>query len=89
MPPLPSPKAAIHLPLPHPSANLELPAPFVTADSETNTNSHGAVSHVSGSAEATASAALTILTNDWRGAGATAAASVEPRVGTMVTEARE
>ncbi|KAK5390137.1 hypothetical protein LTR20_003145 [Exophiala xenobiotica] len=66
MQPLPSPKAAMHLPLPHAVAHLQLPQPYDAAqhDREAHSKSPAALS----TAEATASAALMMLTNDWRGA---------------------
>ncbi len=68
--PLPSPKAAMHLPLPHAVAHLQLPQPYNAAqhDREAHSKSPAALSDASGTAEATASAALMMLTNDWRGA---------------------
>lgn len=71
MQPLPSPKAAINLPLPHPSTSLQLPQPLTGAvERDAHSKSPGAQSDVSGTAEATASAALMMLTNDWRGGAA-------------------
>lgn len=77
MAPLPSPKAAMHLPLPpHPINSLQLPQPYgstgVMKERESNSKSPGALSDASGTAEATASAALMMLTNDWRGGTGTA-----------------
>lgn len=70
MQPLPSPKAAMHLPLPpsHP-ATLHLPAPYNAVQRERDSKSPAALSDASGTAEATASAALMMLTNEWRGGG--------------------
>lgn len=68
MAPLPSPKAAMHLPLPPLASNLQLPHPYATG--RENSRSPAAMSDGSGTAEATATAALMMLTNDWRaGAG--------------------
>ncbi|KIW31929.1 uncharacterized protein PV07_03516 [Cladophialophora immunda] len=73
MQPLPSPKAAINLPLPHPAvAALQLPPHYSAAtqrERDGGSKSPGAMSDASGTAEATASAALMMLTNDWRGGG--------------------
>lgn len=69
MAPLPSPKASMHLPLPPLVNSLQLPHPYSTTGRE-NSKSPGAMSDGSGTAEATATAALMMLTNDWRaGAG--------------------
>jgi hypothetical protein len=70
MQPLPSPKAAMHLPLSHAVAHLQLPQLYDAAqhDREAHSKSPAALSDASGTAEATASAALMMLTNDWRGA---------------------
>lgn len=71
--PLPSPKAAMHLPLPHGarglSSTLQLPPPHNARQRERDAHSKspGALSDGSGTAEASASAALMMLTNDWRG----------------------
>ncbi|EXJ68286.1 uncharacterized protein A1O5_08901 [Cladophialophora psammophila CBS 110553] len=73
MQPLPSPKAAINLPLPHPAvASLQLQSHYSAAiqrEREGGSKSPGAMSDASGTAEATASAALMMLTNEWRGGG--------------------
>ena len=73
MAPLPSPKAALGLPLPHPVVtSLQLPPHYNTAiqrERDAGNNSPSAVSDASGNAEATASAALMMLTNEWRGGG--------------------
>lgn len=69
MAPLPSPQASMHLPLPPLVNSLQLPHPY--AATRENSRSPGALSDGSGTAEATATAALMMLTNDWRaGAGA-------------------
>jgi hypothetical protein len=71
--PLPSPKAALGLPLPHSTVTaLHLPPQYNAAiqrEREAGNHSPSAVSDASGNAEATASAALMMLTNDWRGSG--------------------
>ncbi|KIX94414.1 uncharacterized protein Z520_09800 [Fonsecaea multimorphosa CBS 102226] len=73
MQPLPSPKAAMNLPLPHPAvASLQLPPHYSAAiqrEREGGSKSPGGMSDASGTAEATASAALMMLTNEWRGGG--------------------
>jgi len=78
MPPLPSPKASMHLPLPPLAGNLQLPHPYAAGAAgagRENSRSPAAMSDASGTAEATATAALMMLTNDWRaGAGAGAGA---------------
>ncbi|KAL2421846.1 hypothetical protein ABEF95_008605 [Exophiala dermatitidis] len=86
MQPLPSPKAAVHLPLSHSAAarhsvsgTLQLPQ---TIGADARGRSPGAVSDVSATAEATASAALMMLTNEWRGGGRNASASVRVHPGT-------
>ncbi|EXJ77767.1 hypothetical protein A1O3_09996 [Capronia epimyces CBS 606.96] len=73
MQPLPSPTASMHLPLPHPppfqlAGSALLPRPTLPGqrDRDTHTKSPGALSDVSGTAEATAGAALMMLTNEWR-----------------------
>jgi hypothetical protein len=67
MAPLPSPKAAMHLPLPPLANSLQLPHPYTTGRENSRSP---AMSDGSGTAEATATAALMMLTNDWRaGAG--------------------
>ncbi|OAP60797.1 hypothetical protein AYL99_05799 [Fonsecaea erecta] len=77
MQPLPSPKAAMNLPLPHPAvASLQLPPHYsagVQREREGGSKSPGGMSDASGTAEATASAALMMLTNEWRGGGGRAA----------------
>ncbi|KAH0844704.1 hypothetical protein FOPE_09489 [Fonsecaea pedrosoi] len=77
--PLPSPKAAMNLPLPHPAvASLQLPPHYnasIQREREAGSSSPGALSDGSGTAEATASAALMMLTNEWRGGGRTEAQS--------------
>jgi len=73
MQPLPSPKAVLGLPLPHPAVtSLHLPPHYNAAiqrERDAGNNSPSAVSDASGNAEATASAALMMLTNEWRGGG--------------------
>lgn len=77
MQPLPSPKAALHLPLPPLSqmTALQLPQahtssagrPAVAEEGGRDySNSVGGMTDASGTAEATASAALMMLTTDWR-----------------------
>ncbi|EHY55703.1 hypothetical protein HRR83_007919 [Exophiala dermatitidis] len=85
MQPLPSPKAAVHVPLSQShshsaaaarhsvSGTLQLPQ---TDAADARGRSPGAVSDVSATAEATASAALMMLTNEWRGGGRNASVSV-------------
>jgi hypothetical protein len=60
----------MHLPLSHAVAHLQLPQLYDAAqhDREAHSKSPAALSDASGTAEATASAALMMLTNDWRGA---------------------
>jgi hypothetical protein len=78
MQPLPSPKMT--LPAPHSSiSGLQLPPHYnssVTRERDPGSKSPGGVSDISVTAEATASAALMMLTNDWRGAGRDGGASV-------------
>ncbi|KAK5054533.1 hypothetical protein LTR84_001424 [Exophiala bonariae] len=67
MAPLPSPTASMHLPLPPLTNTLQLPPPFATGRENSRSP---AMSDGSGTAEATATAALMMLNNDWRaGAG--------------------
>ena len=70
MPPLPSPKATMHLPLPHPVAHsqqLPQPSNAVQHNREAHSKSPAALSDMSATEEATAGAALMMLTNEWRG----------------------
>ncbi|KIW46850.1 uncharacterized protein PV06_02480 [Exophiala oligosperma] len=76
MAPLPSPRAALNMPLPPPMTYLQLPQPYNNGHSsqsqspdgrEAHSKSPAALSDASGTAEATAGAALMMLTNDWRG----------------------
>lgn len=75
--PLPSPTSAMHLSLPHPpsfqlaGSSLQLSRPLDSGhyDREAHSSSPGGLSDVSATAEATASAALMMLTNEWRGGG--------------------
>lgn len=80
MQPLPSPK--LGLPLPHPAVtSLQLPAQYNAAmqrERDVGNNSPSAISDTSGNAEATASAALMMLTNEWRGGGRPEKASIPP-----------
>ncbi|KIW67124.1 hypothetical protein PV04_06397 [Phialophora macrospora] len=73
MQPLPSPKAATGIPLPQPAmTRLQLPGQYNAAiqrERDAGSRSPGAASNGSGTAEATASAALMMLTNEWRGGG--------------------
>ncbi|KAJ9607757.1 hypothetical protein H2200_007835 [Cladophialophora chaetospira] len=73
MQPLPSPKAALGLPLAQPPVtSLQLPPQYnaaVQRERDFSNRSPSAVSDASGNAEATASAALMMLTNEWRGGG--------------------
>jgi hypothetical protein len=71
MQPLPSPKAAMDVPLPQPAmTRLQLPGQYNAAiqrERDAGSRSPGTASNGSGTAEATASAALMMLTNEWRG----------------------
>ncbi|OCT51572.1 hypothetical protein CLCR_08357 [Cladophialophora carrionii] len=73
MQPLPSPKAVMGIPLPQPAmTRLQLPGQYNAAvqwERDAGSRSPGAASNGSGTAEATASAALMMLTNEWRGGG--------------------
>ncbi|EXJ58586.1 hypothetical protein A1O7_06013 [Cladophialophora yegresii CBS 114405] len=73
MQPLPSPKAMMGIPLPQPAmTRLKLPGQYNAAvqwERDAGSRSPGAASNGSGTAEATASAALMMLTNEWRGGG--------------------
>ncbi|EXJ86006.1 hypothetical protein A1O1_06375 [Capronia coronata CBS 617.96] len=73
---LPSP-AVMHLPLPHPQPSLLAGSSLqlahmnvsVQCDRSTQSKSPAVLSDVSATAEATAGAALMMLTNEWRGGG--------------------